>query len=242
MVPIPAGSYVPFFGLKWQKKAEKTSSFKKPELVEVSAYWLDRYPVTEEQYLEFVRAKPEWQKHQVKRIFSDDHYLENWKSDVELRNPGDRRRPVTFISWFAAEAYCEWRGKELPTTDQWEYAAWDRGRGKESAKRDILEWYGKPCSSPPARIGSKKKNGFGVTDLFGLVWEWTLDFNSAIQTNEARDGGTTDENLFCGGGSQGAIDPTDYAAFMRFSFRNSLKANYTVGNLGFRCAKGVDHE
>jgi formylglycine-generating enzyme required for sulfatase activity len=46
-----------------------------------------------------------------------------------------------------------------------------------------------------------------------------------------------ERQLFCGAGSVGAKDPGNFAAFMRFGFRSSLRAGYTVHNLGFRCAK-----
>ena len=46
-----------------------------------------------------------------------------------------------------------------------------------------------------------------------------------------------ERQLFCGAGSLGASDRANYPAFMRFGFRSSLRAGYTVHNLGFRCAK-----
>jgi formylglycine-generating enzyme required for sulfatase activity len=252
MVKIPAGSYLPFYAEKSKKvvgtNTDLTSTSASPkekerEPVQVETFWLDRYPVTNQQYLTFLRAKPEWRKSRMKPIFSDGHYLERWSSDEKLRNPREASSPVTHVSWFAAQAYCEWKGKTLPTVDQWEYAAADRGNGAEGIKRRILEWYGRPTPRFVSAVGKTPKNGFGVFDLHGLVWEWTLDFNSGIQGQEAREDGTTDNNLFCGNGSQGASDATDYASFMRYSFRNSLKANYTVANLGFRCAREVEgHE
>lgn len=235
MALVPAGRYAPFFATKEPAKDSAEGARREP--VSVASFWLDRYPVTNAQYLEFVRANPEWRKSRVKSLFTDGHYLECWKGDFALASAGARQSPVTFVSWFAAQAYCEWKGKTLPSVDQWEYAAADQGRGSDKAKKRILEWYSRPTGKGLARVGSTPKNGFGIYDLHGLVWEWTFDFNSAIQTDEARDGGAKDNNLFCGAGSQGALDPADYASFMRFSFRNSLKANYTVANLGFRCAK-----
>jgi formylglycine-generating enzyme required for sulfatase activity len=234
---------MPFYAQKEKKPqadpAVASASANPREPVQVGSFWLDKHPVTNERYLEFVRANPEWRKSRIKPLFSDTRYLERWSSDLKLRNPKESKSPVTHVSWFSAQAYCEWKGKTLPTVDQWEYAAFDRDKaGAEAVKRRILEWYSTPTPKVVPVVGNKRsKNGFGVYDLHGLVWEWTLDFNSAIQGQEAREGGATDANLFCGNGSQGASDATDYASFMRYGFRSSLKANYTVANLGFRCAK-----
>ena len=71
--------------------------------------------------------------------------------------------------------------------------------------------------------------------LVGLVWEWTRDFNSMMSGQDLR----ASSVRFCGGSSLGAADPSDYASFMRYAMRESLKAAYTTGNLGFRCASDV---
>jgi sulfatase modifying factor 1 len=78
-----------------------------------------------------------------------------------------------------------------------------------------------------------------VRDLHGLIWEWTSDFNSAIVTGDARGDTGIERQLFCGSGSLGAGDRNAFPAFMRFGFRSSLKASYTVHNLGFRCARDL---
>jgi formylglycine-generating enzyme len=66
------------------------------------------------------------------------------------------------------------------------------------------------------------------------LWEWTQDFNSLPV-----DGGDgAGASLFCGAGAR-AKDPRDYTAFLRYAFRSSLKADYALKNLGFRCAKGA---
>ena len=51
-----------------------------------------------------------------------------------------------------------------------------------------------------------------------------------------------DRKLYCAGGALGATDTRNYAAFMRYAFRSSLKGNYTVPNLGFRGARDAKPE
>jgi len=92
---------------------------------------------------------------------------------------------------------------------------------------------------PPilADVATAKKNFYGVRGLHGLIWEWVDDFNTAMVTGESRADSGLERDLFCGAGSVGAKDTTDYAAFMRQALRSSLKANNTTSSLGFRCAQ-----
>ena len=85
-------------------------------------------------------------------------------------------------------------------------------------------------------VGQKPANVYGVKDLHGLVWEWTLDFNSVFVTGDNRQDGDKVKDLFCGDGATGAARREDYAAFMRYAMRSSLKADNGTANLGFRCA------
>ena len=59
--------------------------------------------------------------------------------------------------------------------------------------------------------------------MHGLVWEWTFDFNSIFLSGESRKDKDTDKDLFCGSGSVNATDLMNYAAFMRYAFRASIK-------------------
>ena len=231
MVAVPGGVYTPFVRVK----ATDGSADKGRK---VEAFRLDVKPVSNAEFLDFVTAHPEWRKSKVKALFADVRYLRRWPSDLALPDAEAQSEPVTNVSWFAAEAYCRARGLRLPTTEQWEYALADEGRSQEEVRARSLAWLARPNGPRPGPIGSSPANGFGLFDMVSLVWEWTLDFNAYAITAESRDPNGKDGAAFCGGAAASVADLTDYPAFMRFSMRASLKADYTADNLGFRCAGG----
>jgi formylglycine-generating enzyme required for sulfatase activity len=231
MVVVPAGLYTPF-------QRTKPANASSPPLTStiIGAFRLDIEPVTNADFLGFVIAHPEWRKSRIKPLFADARYLNRWPSDFELADAEMGAEPVTNVSWFAAEAYCRARGLRLPTTDQWEYALADNGRGQEDVRSRSLEWLAEPNRSRLPAVGAGRLSGFGVRDMVGLIWEWTLDYDAYSATAESRDPNGKDSAAFCGGASAGVADPTDYPAFMRYALRASLKARYTADNVGFRCA------
>lgn len=217
MAALPGGNYTPFYARKQGKP------------VAVAPFRLDRLPVTNGEFAAFVESHPEWGKAAVPQIFAEPGYLAQGLD-------GRKNQPVTNVSWFAASAYCQAQGKTLPTTDQWEYALADDGRDSAAVRERILAWYAVPNGADLPEIGRAQPNGYGVAGLTGLIWEWTSDYAAALAGAELRNSGDKNGALFCGGGSLGARDPGDYASFMRYSFRASLKAAYVTHNLGFRCA------
>lgn len=228
MVSIKRGAYVPLYG----------TTDKKP--VEIAAFEMDVYPVTNAQFVTFLKKYPAYTRSKMKGIFADKSYLSHWQSDYDYGKNNLSTAPVTNVSWFAAKKYCECQGKRLPTMDEWEYVAMADekridARTKEDFNKYIMSWYEKPKTYANP-IGQTYKNYWGVYDMHGLVWEWTADFNSIFLSGESRKDKDTDKNLFCGSGSVNASDLMNYAAFMRYAFRGSLKAKYTTKNLGFRCA------
>ena len=145
------------------------------------------------------------------------------------------------VSWFAAEAYARWKGKRLPTTDEWEYAAKAGLRSRDGGREQgfmgrVLQLYSRRPGTGLGPVGSTFRNYWGVYDLHGLVWEWVHDFNTALVTGESRNNTDLDLKLFCGSGALGASEFRDYTAFLRFGFRSGLEARYAVPNLGFRLA------
>lgn len=205
--------------------------------LKVASFYIDSHPVTNAEFLEFVRQNPEWRKSKVKKLFADKSYLNYWVSDLKFGDKVMAASPVVRVSWFAAREYCAWKGQRLPSTNEWEYVALRPINNETEIKTLILEWYGRGAEWPLSNVNKSSPNNLGVHDMHGLIWEWVEDFNTSLVTGESRADGGLDKDLFCGAGASGAADPADYAAFMRFAFRSSLQAKYTVQNLGFRCAK-----
>lgn len=230
MQRVEAGVYVPFYRIAGLA----------PE-VAVEPFLLDRVPVTNAEFLEFVRKEPRWQRSQVTELFAEPTYLSHWKSDLELGDAAKPNQPVTFVSWFAAGAYCRSQDKRLPLESEWEWAArFDAGVGEpeEEIKARIFAFYSQSRGEFPA-VGHYPPNRFGVQDLHGIIWEWVEDFNTGFASADSRHRGDRKIQRFCGGASEGVRDTSDYASFIRYAMRASLKADYTLHHVGFRCARSI---
>lgn len=204
--------------------------------VAVRPFFIDEYPVTNREYAAFMTAHPEWQRSKISRLFADDGYLSYWKSDLDFGPDSLADRPVTGVSWFAANAYAEWKGKRLPTTAEWELAA----RVEDNAvKERILEWYSRPAPAVLPSVKAGVRSASGAAGMQALVWEWVLDFNESMVVGDVRNDMDRDEGLFCGGGAVNATNFDDYTTFIRYAFRSGLEAAYTTSNLGFRLASDV---
>jgi len=233
MVLIPGGSYTPFF--------QGGSTIRQTK---VKSFYMDRHAVTNNDFLAFVKANPRWAKSKVAYLLADNTYLQQWSGDFTIGDPALLHSPVTNVSWFAAAAYARWAGKRLPTMDEWEYVMGIPPKTSELPKGEslityILNWYGKPTPEILPHVMSTYKNRLGVYDMAGLIWEWVYDFNSIIKGSDSRSDLPLEKTLFCANSTQIALNKQDYGSFMRFAFRASLKANYCIRNLGFRCVRDV---
>jgi formylglycine-generating enzyme len=212
--------------------------------IDVAAFALDRVPTTNSEFLKFVLDHPRWRRDRVARLFADDGYLAHWAGPVELGTDARPDQPVTRVSWFAARAYCAAQGKRLPTEDEWEFAAaagetTPDGAREAGFRERILAWYSRPTGSELSVVGRARPNYWGLLDLHALVWEWVLDYNGTLVSNDSRTGTSAERLQFCGAGAFTAGDKQDYASFMRLAFRSSLEARYTARALGYRCAQDV---
>jgi formylglycine-generating enzyme required for sulfatase activity len=210
--------------------------------VTVSAYLLARAPVTNRQFLAFLHSHPEWRRDRVAPIFADENYLSHW--DTPERMPATiANQPVTQVSWFAAQAYCEARGDRLPSWHEWEFAA-IASDNQADASEDPA-WRQRVLA---AEIGARRRNQrdhearprpnyYGVRSLFGGVGEWVEDFGALLVSGDNRVQGDPDLMKFCGTGALAMQQKEHYAVLMRIALLSSMQARSTANSLGFRCAR-----
>lgn len=128
----------------------------------LSSFYVDKYPVTNQQYEYFIED-------------TGHPSPETWK-DRNFRRP---KLPVTGVSFDDALAYAKWAGKRLLTEAEWEKAA--RGIGGR-----LYPWGDAPPAGRasfggnfrgPTEVGRFPDGAspYGVMDMAGNVWEWVGD-------------------------------------------------------------------
>lgn len=219
--------------------------FKSPVLLDadtseiyIEPFLLDSTAVTNGDFLQFVKQHPQWLRGQVPAIFADSNYLRHWMS---AQQPGEGNaaadRPVTYVSWFAARAYCEAQGGRLPTLNEWEYvSATIRARDNISDAqyaRNIFGWYSRPGAEQLKAAASGEISAVGTYNLHGLVNEWVEDFQ-LLMTNgddaDALSGSCGDTARF-----MAEYDSAHYATFLRYQSRSNYIPQNTTSTSGFRC-------
>jgi formylglycine-generating enzyme len=209
--------------------------------VRIAPFALMRKPVTNAQFLAFVKRNPQWRRDRVAAVFAEPRYLSHWQSPTQPGPQALPQQPVVWVSWFAASAYCESLGARLPTWSEWEYAA-AADETRTDARKDpawrerILAWYSRPSNEALPRAGLQAPNAWGVHDLHGLVWEWTDDYSALLVDGDNRNQGDPDNAKFCGAGALSMNDRENYAVLMRVAMLSSLDGDDATANLGFRCA------
>lgn len=170
---------------------------RKPELesVQVGTFRIARYEVTQSAFQQFVLAKPEWRRGRVPDTVQDGDYLKDWISWREFPR-GLAEHPVTRVSWYAAEAFCEWVGGRLPKQKEWQRAAhtdqrrfpWD-GPSVPDRRLNFCDRTSKLQCDPqhddgytetaPVTAFPDGTTPEGVFNLSGNVWEWCEDASGA---------------------------------------------------------------
>ncbi|HBE46687.1 MAG TPA: hypothetical protein DDW14_04965, partial [Spirochaetaceae bacterium] len=132
--------------------------------------------VTQREFARFLAENPDWKPENkavlIEKGLADSSYLK----DFDLAAADNR--PITGVSWYAANAYCQWLNRQapagyevvLPTEAMWEAAAAVSSRSISS-----LDIFKNRASSGPLPVGSAGTDSLSFSDLFGNVWEWTSD-------------------------------------------------------------------
>ena len=173
MVLIPAGE----FEMGNKGPAVKMYGPLEDELplhtVDVDAFYIDKYEVTNAEFKKFLDANPEWQKDNV-RFVGNETYLGYWNGNDYPEGQGNH--PVN-VNWYAAMAYAKWVGKRLPTEAEWEKAARGGLKNKDYPWGDSIDTSMANYEVNPSTVsvGSYPPNDYGLYDMAGNLEEWCLD-------------------------------------------------------------------
>ncbi|HET9034426.1 MAG TPA: formylglycine-generating enzyme family protein [Dokdonella sp.] len=235
--PVVAAEYIAIPGGAYQSVLPTADT---PLDVIIKPMSMRAEPVTNAEFLAFVRSHPQWRRDKVAGVFAESRYLDHWMGDQSISD-AQARQPIVKVSWFAAQAYCESEDARLPSWHEWEYvAAADEthrdARNDPAWRNRILGWYSKTSNGDPEWVGGAP-NAYGVRDLHGLVWEWVDDFNALFVSADNRNQGDPDLLKFCGAGALSMQDRDNYAVLMRIAMLSSLKGADVTGNVGFRCVR-----
>lgn len=145
--------------------------------VDLAPFDIDRTDVTVHDFERFIASHPEWSRTRLPQSLNNGKYLANWNGTTPLV---DGRLPVTFVSWYAATAYCEWRGARLPTEPEFEFAARAGHEGEvfpwgvAAPTSALVNWSGSEFGEP-VPVASYPPNAYGLYDMAGNVWQYTSD-------------------------------------------------------------------
>jgi len=238
MVHIASG----FFKMGLNNKLEDEA----PEhQVFLDGFYIDKYEVSAKDFSLFLNSR-----NNVKNYYADNKFGTLVYNGQFQPRPGLANYPINNVSWLAANDYCKWKEKRLPSEAEWEKAA----RGENSF---IFPWGNQPPSPELARYYqtwtketkhevlipvdsfAAGKSAYGLHHMAGNVKEWVDDWYDREYYKEIDEyanpkGPIGGEFKVVRGGSW-----RDLRGFIYSSFRNSGNPASKMDDYGFRCAKSA---
>ncbi len=156
------------------------------------------------------------------------------------RAPGFRvavKQPVVYVTPKDAMAYCAWIGARLPSDAEWEYAA-RAGAVTRHFWGDAMDarylWYRANSLDRPQKVATRLPNAWGLYDMEGNVWEWTLSEPVKGEAIANRRGGSW---VDCEDIETAPGKPTAPLIGLATYFKISVNYGHRYDDIGFRCAR-----
>jgi len=235
MILVPAGPF-------WMGSETGRMDERPRHRVELDAYLIDAYEVTNTRYALFVEAGG----YSTPSLWSPSGWA--WKNRLHVSLPAhwanpmwnEPMQPVVGVSWFEAEAFCRYVGKRLPTEAEWEKAA--RGDDERAFpwgnEWDASRTNGPPDGSVTVRVGSYPTgvSPNGVHDMAGNVWEWVVDWYESdyyARSPERNPPGPPSGRARVLRGGAWGYSPVNLRASARYAAGPGTRSP----DIGFRCAR-----
>ena len=213
--------------------------------VYLDSYWIDKFEVSAGKFAEFLNTMDNLKGYYLDNKFGTLYYDGRFHS-----RPGLENYPINNITWNAADEYCKWKEKRLPTEAEWEKAArgtaaqaypWGNIPPSDTLARYFQTWTKEENHKVmvPVQALTEGQSPYGLHNMAGNVKEWVDDWYDREYYNEHSEyanprGPIGGEFKVVRGGSW-----RDMKGFIYSTFRNSGNPKSRMDDYGFRCAKNA---
>ena len=213
--------------------------------VYLDSYWIDKFEVSAGKFAEFLNTMDNLKGYYLDNKFGTLYYDGRFHP-----RPGLENYPINNITWNAADEYCKWKEKRLPTEAEWEKAArgttaqaypWGNIPPSDTLARYFQTWpkEEKHNVMVPVQALAEGQSPYGLHNMAGNVKEWVDDWYDREYYNEQSEyanprGPIGGEFKVVRGGSW-----RDMKGFIYSTLRNSGNPKSRMDDYGFRCAKNA---